>query len=176
MASNNAITGAVSPYNKTWRTSAATMLNGGEPALARSFLFEVDDIEIGIFKEVAGLELTVATVDIPEGGQNAYVHKAVGRMTWSNITLKRGMTASDALFDWVSRSSGTGYAGKGSKVTRSTAAITAISSTGGRLRAWSIVDAYPVKWRGPEFAAESQSSLEESLEIAHHGFTSKTFS
>ena len=43
---------------------------------------------------------------------------------------------------------------------------------GQRLRRWNLVDAFPVKWTGPTFAASGSESLSEELEIAHHGFTS----
>lgn len=161
-------------YKKDWRDHLPTtsqMLANGEPGVANCFLFEVDGIEIGIFKEVKGLQFNVGTVDIVEGGQNGYVHKGMGKVTWSNIILKRGMTASDALYKWVQSSSGSGV----SKVVRKTGAITAISQSGDRLRAWNIIDAYPVRWSGPEFSVDSRTPLEEELEIVHHGFTSKTF-
>lgn len=155
--------------------TTSTLLNGGEPPIANSFLFEVDGVEIGIFREVKGLELTVTVQEIPEGGQNGFVHKMPGRVTWPNIVFKRGMTQGDAMFDWMSKTSGTGFAGNNSKLTRCTGAVSAISAVGVRLRSWEIIDAYPVKWRGPEFNTDSRIPLEEELEIAHHGFTSKTY-
>ena len=66
---------------------------------ASTFLFEVDGVEIGRFMEVGGLEVTVAVEEIEEGGENNYVHKLPGRMTWPNITLKRGITQNDTLLD-----------------------------------------------------------------------------
>lgn len=149
---------------------------GGDPAIASRFLFEVDGVEIGIFKEVRGLEVTVGTEEIKEGGQNGYVHKIPGRMTWPNIVFRRGLTQSDALFDWMAKSSGEGFAGNGNKLSRSTGAITAITHTGARLRSWQLQAVFPVRWKGPDFGIDKKEALEEELEIAHHGFKSKTFS
>ena len=67
-----------------------------------------------------------------------------------------------------------GFAGAGNKLTRSTGAITALDHIGTRLRAWELIDVFPVRWKGPEFAVESASPLEEELEITHHGFRAKT--
>jgi len=140
---------------------------------ASTFLFEVDGLEIGRFSEVSGLEVEIGVENIEEGGQNGFVHRLPGRMTWPNISLKRGITQTDNLFEWVNKSSGEQFASAGNKLTRSTAAITLIGPAGTRLRAWNFVEAFPVKWKGPDFAADATGHAAEQLEIAHHGFTAK---
>ncbi len=146
---------------------------GGDLPIANRFLFELDGVEIGVFREVKGLEVTVGVEEIREGGQNGFVHRVPGRMTWPNLVFRRGVTDSNALFDWLSRTSGEGYAGNRSKLTRS-GAITAVDHLGTRLRAWELIDVFPVRWKGPDFSAESTAPLEEELEITHHGFRAKT--
>jgi phage tail-like protein len=136
------------------------------------FLFEVDGMEIGQFSEVSGLSVEVAVEPIEEGGENQFIHKVPGRMSWPNITLKRGVIQSDNLFAWLKEASGVGYASKGSKLERRSAAITLLALDGSRLRAWNIDDAFAVKWSGPSFAATADSAATEELEIAHHGFQS----
>jgi phage tail-like protein len=37
------------------------------------------------------------------------------------------------------------------------------------------MDAFPVKWQGPDFDASANEVPTEELEIAHHGFVSVTF-
>ncbi|HEY7008637.1 MAG TPA: phage tail protein [Jatrophihabitantaceae bacterium] len=147
---------------------------GGEPAILSRFLFEVDGVEIGIFKEVRGLEVTVPTEEIKEGGQNGFTYKVPGRMSWPNIVLKRGVTQSDALFDWLSKSSGEGFAGNQNKLTRCTGAITAINQHLDRLRSWDLLGVFPVRWKGPEFSIDRREPLEEELEITHQGFSAST--
>lgn len=147
---------------------------GGDAPVADRFLFEVDGVEIGVFREVTGLQVTVEVVEIAEGGQNGYRHKLPSRMSWPNLVFKRGLTQGDALFDWLQKSSGEGYAGNQNKLTRSSGAVTAITATGSRLRAWEFIEVFPVHWKGPDFLVGSTSSLDEELEVAHHGFRSKT--
>ena len=53
-----------------------------------------------------------------------------GRFSWPNIVLKRGLTQADALFDWMQKTSGDGFAANNNAVTRTTGAITAIASNG----------------------------------------------
>lgn len=138
-----------------------------------TFLFEVDGMEIGNFMEVSGLEVSVETEDVTEGGQNSFVHKLPGRMTWPNIVLKRGATKSNNLLKWLNASSGETFTANGNKVTRKTAAITLLDRTGTRLTSWNIDGAFPVKWTGPSFAASSSDAVTEELEITHHGFRAK---
>ena len=140
---------------------------------AASFLVEVDGVEIGRFMEITGLEVEVGVESIEEGGENGYVHKLPGRMTWPNLVLKRGITQNDSLLKWLNKSSGEGFSGEGNKLKRSSAAITLIGPSGTRLRAWNFDGAFPIKWRGPTFAAGSTEMAVEELEIAHHGFTAK---
>lgn len=140
---------------------------------AATFLFEVDGTEIGWFMEVTGLEVTVETQQVEEGGQNAFVHQLPGRMTWPNLRLKRGVTKNDTLLAWLNRSSGEQFAASGNKLARSTAALTLLGPDGKRLRAWEFDGAFPVKWTGPTFAVDSNDAAVEELEITHHGFRAK---
>ena len=141
-----------------------------EAVSSETFLFEVDGVTIGRFLEVSGLEVDIAVEEYEEGGQNGFVHKFPGRMSWPNITLKRGVTNNDDLLVWLNKTSGDGFAGEQNKLTRSTAAITLVSSTNQRIRSWEFEDAFPIKWTGPSFAAGNADMATEELELAHHGF------
>ena len=138
-----------------------------------TFLFEVDGVEIGRFMEVRGLEVTVETEELHEGGQNSFTHRLPGRMTWPNIVLKRGVTQNDTLLEWLNKSSGEQFAANGNKLQRSTAAVTLIGPSGTRLRSWEFDGAFPVKWTGPNFAVASSDMAVEELEITHHGFRAR---
>lgn len=137
------------------------------------FLFEVEQVDIGWFQEVGGLEVSIESEDVQEGGQNAYVHKLPGRMTWPNITLKRGITKQDNLLNWLHEASGEKFGANGNKLTPKTAAITLLDGDGTRLRAWEFDSAFPVKWTGPTFAVSSNDAATEQLEITHHGFRAR---
>jgi phage tail-like protein len=147
----------------------------GELPTTASFLFEVDGVQIGMFSQVTGLEVRVEVATYHEGGENGFLHQLPGRMTWPHIVLRRGVTDSDALFAWVNKTAGPGFSANSDKLSRSTGAITVIGSDGSRLRAWDLKDVFAVRWSGPTFDAASSDALHEELELAHHGFTSKTY-
>lgn len=150
------------------------LLGADDVTTGDRFLLEVDDVEIGVFREVSGLQVTVEVQEVAEGGQNGYTHKLPSRMSWPNITFKRGLTKSDALFEWLQKSSGEGFAGEGNTLNRSTGAITVLDYLGNRLRSFDLIDVFPVRWKGPDFSIGNVAPLEEELEIAHHGFRSNT--
>ncbi|MCU4186045.1 phage tail protein [Acidiferrimicrobium sp. IK] len=156
-------------------SDTTTGFNGEAPTSA-AFLFEVDGVEIGMFSEIEGLEVTVEVATYSEGGENGFVHQLPGRMTWPHIILRRGVTNNNALFDWVNKTAGTGFAANSNKLTRNTGAITAISTSGTRLRSWELQDAFAVRWVGPKFDSGGNNPLQEEIELAHHGFTTKTYS
>jgi phage tail-like protein len=147
---------------------------GGDLPIANWFLFKLDGVPVGLFKEVKGLTVSIKAEDIVEGGQNSFVRKVPGRMMWDNITFTRGLTDSDAMFDWFAKTSGEGFAAASDKLVRRTGAIVAVTFTGEWLREWAVDGAFPVKWTGPEFGAGKNEPLQETLEIAHHGFKPST--
>lgn len=147
------------------------LLLGGDAALASRFLFEVDGVAIGLFSSVRGLAVSAQVEELQEGGNNSFSVKLPGRLSWPNIVFSHGLTQSDALFEWMQKTSGEQFAAQGNKLTRSTGAITALSSEGDRLRSWSLQEVFPVRWKGPDFDGADSSVLSEELEITHHGFT-----
>jgi phage tail-like protein len=145
-------------------------LLGGGLQTANLFMFEVVGVQIGAFREVSGLEVTLDMETITEGGQNAFVHQVPGRMKWADITFKRGITNADALFDWFYKTSGEGFAKGNDKIIRRDGAISAYTMDGKRVREWTIRGAVPISWKGPEFGSEKSDALEETLVISHQGF------
>ncbi len=137
---------------------------------AQRFRLEVDGVEIGTFLEVQGLQVSAEPATFAEGGQNHFTHQRPGRMSWPNITLKRGVTQNNELFDWFTKTSGDGYAGEGNKVTLTSAAITLIDEKGLTLRSWALDRAFPIRWEGPDFSVKASEVPTEQLEMAHHGF------
>src|SRR4051794_41036056 len=68
------------------------------------------DVGLGGFSECTGLEMSLQVEDYREGGNNGTVLKFPGRVSWGNITLKKGVGVgssgvgaagvSTSLWDW----------------------------------------------------------------------------
>lgn len=149
------------------------MAHSGAPAppFAATFVFEVDGVEIGSFQEVTGLSVQLAVEEFVEGGNNESPIRLPGALKWSNLVLKRGVTDSNSLFDWMKSCSGEAFDGSGNKVERMSGSVTLSDSMGGQVRQWTFEDAMPVRWNGPQFAAGANALAQEELEVSHSGIT-----
>src|SRR6266545_4607303 len=63
-------------------------------------LSAIFDVALGGFSECSGLEMSLKIEEYREGGRNGAVLKFPTRVEWSNITLKKGVGAGMALWDW----------------------------------------------------------------------------
>ena len=144
-----------------------------DPPFVGKFKLEIGGSIIGSFTEVSGLAVQLDVEELVEGGQNGFTHKLLGRMKWPNIVLKRGLTDTDALFDWITECSGAGLTHNHNMVTPRQGTISVLNAKGDPVRIWTLLDAKPVKWTGPKLAASSRDLAIEELEVCHSGFSSK---
>lgn len=142
------------------------------PPFTGHFSFSVGGIEIGTFTEVSGLSVQVEVEEVAEGGQNQFVHKLPGRVSWPPIVLKRGVADPDSLFAWLAETSWENFAGEGDRLVRQEGEVALLDASGEVVRRWEFEAAFPVKWNGPTLAASSGDVAVEELEIVHHGFRS----
>ncbi|NWG22611.1 MAG: phage tail protein [Chloroflexi bacterium] len=128
------------------------------------FYVEIASVPQAVFTEVSGLQVETDVTELEEGGNNDFVHRLPGRTKVSNITLKRGMTSSNELLQWYLKiARGT--------IDRRNVTIIMYDSAGKELFRWNFIEAYPVKWVGPQFTADSTSAAVETLELTHNGMT-----
>lgn len=130
------------------------------------FKLEVDGIALGHFKSCSGLKHEIEVLEFQEGGVNEFKRKLVGQGSYPNITLKMGFVSNGLAEDWHYEYA-TADAKKGS---RKTVRIYLLDDAGNTaVGQWTLKDAWPVKWEGPEFDASGDNLAVETLEIAHHG-------
>lgn len=135
-----------------------------DPYLSFRFLVEIQGVVVAGFSEVSGLSAETEFDEQREGGVNEFVHKLPKLTKYPNLTLKRGITDSEVLWQWH-------YDVKRGRVKRTTLHLVLLDSEGGEKWRWSFEDAYPVKWMGPDLKSDSSAVALESLEIAHNGFS-----
>jgi phage tail-like protein len=140
------------------------MSAGGRPRPYLNFRFvvEVDSLVAGGFTEVSGLEREIETEEYDEGGVNTHTHTLRAGVTAPNLVLRRGLTDADTLWDWLRQVAD-------GDVERKTVLVFLQDATGQATRGWAFRDAYPVRWAGPELAAENGAVAIETLELTHTG-------
>jgi phage tail-like protein len=130
--------------------------------LASAALSAVLDVAVGGFSECTGLDMSMKVEDYMEGGNNGTVLKFPGRVSWGNITLKKGIGASSALWDWHY-----GFVlGQGK---RRDGVIVLLNEFHVPNTVWFFRRGLPLKYSGPALNATQNSVAIESLEIAHEG-------
>jgi phage tail-like protein len=135
-----------------------------DPYLGFRFHVEVDSLIVGGFSEVSGLGVARETVSYREGGVNSHVHTFPDGVRHPPLVLRRGMTDSQELLEWMD---GAGGAGADARTLR----LFLLDSEGTAVRGWQCADAYPVRWDGPALRAESGAVAVETLEVRHDGIS-----
>lgn len=133
-----------------------------DPYTSFVFQVEIQGLIVAGFSEVSGLQMETETHDFREGGVNDYMHKLPSGSKQANITLKRGLTDSDTMWKW--------HQGVvNGKIERKSGRIILLDAQGREKWHWTFEEAYPVKWQGPDFKADSSAAAIETLELVHKG-------
>ena len=114
------------------------------------------------FSECAGLEMSMQPEEYKEGGRNGAVLKFPNRITWTNLTLKRGAALTNSLWDWH-------YGFVTGSGRRRDGVITMLDAAHRPLTVWFFRRGLPVKYTGPTFNATQNTVAIEAIEIAHEG-------
>lgn len=122
----------------------------------------VFDVIAGGFMECSGIEMSMQPEEYKEGGNNGRVLKFPSRVTWSNITLKKGIAASSSLWDWH-------YGFVEGKGKRRDGVIILLSDLHVPNNIWSFRRGLPVKYSGPAMNATQNNVAVETIEITHEG-------
>ena len=155
-----------------------------------SFTVIIDNppLALATFQEVSGLSIEIEVEEFAEGGENTFLHQVPVRSKFPNLVLKRGMSQDDYLYNWIQEASNWHLDGPEEMNRREVTLVlwgslpepaVSMARTAGLpvrnpLRAWTFVDAFPVKWTAPNFSLSGDEFPIEELELAHSGF-SRTF-
>jgi len=133
--------------------------NRVDPYRGYNFLVELDGLTRGGFQECSGLDTSTDVVDYREGTDPNHKRKLTGLNTFSNVTLKWGITDSDELWKWRQ----TVVDGRAE---RKNGSIVLLDEAGNEKVRWNFLNAWPTKWTGPSFNATDNSVAVETLELA----------
>jgi phage tail-like protein len=130
-----------------------------DPYRAFNFKIEIGGITEGHFTEVIGLGARVAPISYREAGNSQVVHYVPGRVEYSEVTLRYGVTRSRELFEWFK----TGIVGRVQRKNLSIVLFDADGTT--EVMRWNLVNAWATEWRGSLLDAHSQEVAIESLTL-----------
>ncbi len=134
-----------------------------DPYIGLRFWVQIDEVHVASFKECSGLKIETEVYEYAEGGLNTYTHKLPVRVKYQNITLKRGLDPGQDLLRWYTDAM-TG------KIKRQNVSIVVYDYQGKtEVERWNLIQAFPVKWSGPDLKADAGAIAVETLEFVHHG-------
>ncbi|MEZ4686152.1 MAG: phage tail protein [Bacteroidia bacterium] len=131
------------------------------------FHFQVEwgGTKIG-FTEVTGLEVETQVIEYRDGASPEY-HKTKmpGMQQYGNITLKRGIFATDnEFFDWWNTV-------KLNTIERRDITISLLNESHEPVVVWKVKNAWPSKVTSTDLSADGNEVAIETLELVHEGLT-----
>ncbi len=126
------------------------------------------------FSEVKGLTSEMQTMEIPEGGENRFVHRVPGRMKFSQkLILKRGMQIKKTatLVTWCMETLSFGGGNSKKKIEPKNVIVHLLDEKGKPAASWLFDGAYPVKWTISDLNSMSDNNvLIEEIELCYRYF------
>lgn len=120
------------------------------------------------FSEVSGLSREVTTEELTEGGESRFTHALPVRSAFPNLVLKRGMFNDSALVDWAKKAI-EDFIFEPVDIN-----IMLLNEEHDPVAAWSVINAYPVKWEISNFNAEENSIVVETFELKYNYYKTLT--
>ncbi len=148
------------------------MADREDPLVAFKFGLEIEGKLGGFFTTVGGIGSESEVVDHkivnPDTGETI-MQKIPGRLTWTDVTLKRGVTSSIDVWDWRQEV----VDGKVEDA-RTNCSIIAFNQANEEIARWNLDNAWPSKVTGPDMDSGSGDYMVEEMSIVHEGMSRVT--
>ena len=120
------------------------------------FRVEIDGIQQAGFAECTGLGSEIEVVEYREGSDPSAVRKLPGRVLYSDIVLRWGITDSRELYNW--------HLGIiNGNLQRKNGSVVLLDDQGQETIRWNFFEAWPSKWQGPTLNAQGDDVAIETL-------------
>jgi len=149
----------MSPANPTISTAE-------DPLAVFNFGLEFQGTIAGYFTDCSGIgsENEVIEAKVVDETGHDIVKKVPGRLKWSDISLKRGITSSLDIWDWRQKV----VEGNMSDA-RKNGSIVMFDRAYAEVARWNFTNGWPSKVTGPEFKSDSNEFGIEEVVIVHEG-------
>lgn len=129
------------------------------------FQVEWSGTRIG-FTEITGLDVETEVIEYRAGASPEYSsQKMPGRQKFANITMKRGVFATDnEYYEWWNTV-------KLNKIERRDLTISLLNEEHEPVVVWKVKSAWPVKIQSTDLKADGNEVAIETIEVAHEGLS-----
>lgn len=143
------------------------MADREDPLVAFKFGLEIEGKVSGFFTQVSGIGSETEVIPqkiVNEETGESIIRQIPGRLTWTPVTLKRGVTSVMDIWDWRQQV----VEGNVEKA-RTNCSIVAYNQENTEIARWNFENAWPSKVTGPEMDSGSTNYMIEDLTIVHEG-------
>ncbi|MBE9008716.1 phage tail protein [Pseudanabaenaceae cyanobacterium LEGE 13415] len=125
------------------------------------FYVEMGSSIVACFSECSGLGVDINKEVYFEGGVNDQQRVTLGHATFSDVSLKRGITDDQSFTKWLSKTF--------QKAERRNVSILVFNQAGELMQSWTLIGAVPIGWRVDALQADGDSVAIEELKLAIEG-------
>jgi len=143
------------------------MADRKDPLANYHFALQLDGVNEATFREASGFDSEVEVIESREAGPKGQtiIKKLPGAVKWGNITMKRGMTQDQKLYDWHRQAIG----GQMDKARRN-GSIVVYDPADKEVLRYNFVNGWISKWKGADLNATSGNQVAvEELTLTHEG-------
>ena len=135
-----------------------------DPLVGFSYSLDLSGKAAGMFSEVSGIgsETEIIEVKATDPSGRDYIKKVPGRLKFTDITLKRGITDNLDFYNWRKLVEDGKIADA-----RINATITMYNQLLAPVAQWNLTNAWPAKITGPSMTADSNAIGIEELTITY---------
>ena len=141
-----------------------------DPLIGAHFALDVDGVVSAFFKEATGFNNSSEVIThqaVDEQGRSV-IQKIPGDLTWDDITLRRGISDDQALWDWRQKV----IEGQVNDA-RANGSVIMYNQSNEEVARFDFTNGWPSGWKGPDVNAEDQTVAIEEITIAHEGLVRK---
>lgn len=126
------------------------------------FKVQIDNFAHARFQECSALEMEIAKIEMWEGG-SLTAHKEPGRLTYSDITLQRGITQNEDCYNWLKQVvSAHRDVGRVMNRIKRNVEIVQFGRNGQTRRRWVLEECFPVKFVAGEWNnTQDEANIEQ---------------
>lgn len=140
-------------------------MSSQNPYESYNFMVTIDDVPAAMFTECVLPSVTLDVVEYRQGNDVvSNVHKLPGLARYGNLTLKRGITNTLALWNWVD-----GFLKGAGNVEQITVQL--LDAKRNPVIQWQFTNCWPVKYELPVLSGHTSALAIESVEIAVDGMS-----
>ena len=139
----------------------------GDPLVGFNFMVEISGVITGYFQEASGLGSESEVIEhkiIAKGAKESIVRKIPGRLKWSDIVLKRGITGNMDFYDWRKQVEQGAV-----ESARKDGSVVMYDQQHKEVARWNFSKGWPSKISGPSVKADGNDVGVEELTIVHEG-------